>query len=250
MAGHSQFKNIMHRKGRQDAKRAKVFSKLAREIAVAAKMGLPDPAFNPRLRAAIAAAKAESMPKDRIERAIQSSQGGDADNYEEVRYEGFGPGGTALIVEALTDNRNRSASDIRAIFSKNGGNMGETGCVNYMFARVGEIVFSADVAETDAMFEAALEAGAENVESDEDSHVVTCEMTELHTVAKALEDQLGQEPKSTKLIWKASDLIAVDEEQAATLMKLLDALDDNDDVQEVFGNYQVPDAVMEKLNAA
>ncbi len=251
MAGHSKFKNIMHRKGRQDAKRAKMFSKLAREITVAAKMGMSDPAFNPRLRAAIAAAKAESMPKDRIERAIQSSQGGDADTYEEVRYEGFGPGGIAIIVEALTDNRNRSASDIRTIFSKNGGNLGETGSVNYMFDRVGEIVYPTEIASADAMFEAALVAGADNVESDEDGHRSHCEMTELHSVAKALEDALGAEPQTTKLIWKPQTPLTIDaEEDAGKLLKLLDALDDNDDVQEVFGNYDLPDDLWERLNAA
>ncbi|MBK5921185.1 YebC/PmpR family DNA-binding transcriptional regulator [Rhodothalassium salexigens] len=250
MAGHSKFKNIMHRKGAQDAKRAKMFSKLAREITVAAKMGAPDPDMNPRLRTAIAAARAQSMPKDRIERAIQSSQGGDADNYEDVRYEGFGPGGIGLIVEALTDNRNRSASDIRTIFSKNGGNMGETGSVNYMFEHVGQIVYPASAADADAMFEAALEAGAENVESDDETHEIYCPNSELHQVAKALEEQLGSEPQSAKLYWKAKDPIEVSEDDAATLLKLIDALEDNDDVQEVFGNYEVSEAVLEKLNAA
>ncbi|MBB4210813.1 YebC/PmpR family DNA-binding transcriptional regulator [Rhodothalassium salexigens] len=250
MAGHSKFKNIMHRKGAQDAKRAKMFSKLAREITVAAKMGAPDPDMNPRLRTAIAAARAQSMPKDRIERAIQSSQGGDADTYEDVRYEGFGPGGIGLIVEALTDNRNRSASDIRTIFSKNGGNMGETGSVNYMFDHVGQIVYPASAADADAMFEAALEAGAENVESDDETHEIYCPNSELHQVAKALEEQLGSEPQSAKLYWKAKDPIEVGEDDAATLLKLIDALEDNDDVQEVFGNYEVSEAVLEKLNAA
>lgn len=249
MAGHSKFKNIMHRKGAQDAKRAKMFAKLAREITVAAKMGMPDPAMNPRLRTAILAAKAQSMPKDRIERAIASSQGGDADNYDEMRYEGFGPGGTALIVEALTDNKNRTASDIRAIFSKNGGNMGETGSANFMFDRVGMIVFKGDAADPDALFEAAVEAGAENVESDDDSHEVITASDDLHTVAKALEDAFG-EPESAKLAWKAKDPIDVSEDDAQKLLKLLDALEDNDDVQEVYGNYAISDDILAKLEAA
>jgi len=246
MAGHSQFKNIMYRKGAQDKKRAQLFSKLAREITVAAKEGGPDPSANPRLRSAIAAAKGQSMPKDNIERAINKSQGGDAENYEEMRYEGFGPGGIALIVEALTDNRNRTASDVRAIFSKNGGNLGATGSVNYLFDRVGEIAYPADAGDADTVFEAALEAGAENVESDEDGHWIYTAADELHAVATALEERLG-EAKSAKLIWKAQTLVSVDEETARTLLKLLDALDDNDDVQSVAGNYDVADDIMERL---
>lgn len=248
MAGHSKFKNIMHRKGAQDAKRAKMFAKLGREITVAAKLGLPDPAMNPRLRTAISAARAQSMPKDRIERAIASSQGGDADTYDEIRYEGFGPGGTALIVEALTDNRNRSASDIRAIFSKNGGNMGESGSASFMFDRVGMIVFKADKVDADALFEAAVEAGAENVESDDENHEVYTAFDDLHTVAKALEDTFG-EPETARPAWKAKDLIAISEEDAQKLLKLLDALEDNDDVQDVYGNYDISDEILEKLAA-
>jgi len=249
MAGHSKFKNIMHRKGAQDKKRAKLFDKLAREITVAARMGQPDPDFNPRLRTAIQTAKSHSMPKDRIERAVQQSQAGDGDNYEEVRYEGFGPGGTALIVEALTDNRNRTASDVRAIFSKNGGNLGETGSANFMFERVGMIVYKADVADAETMFEAAAEAGAENAESDDDSHEIVTAPDDLHAVAKALEDRFG-DPDSAKLAWKAHEPVPVSEDDARKLLKLLDALDDNDDVQEVYGNYEISDAIMESLEAA
>ncbi|MEM9878384.1 MAG: YebC/PmpR family DNA-binding transcriptional regulator [Pseudomonadota bacterium] len=248
MAGHSKFKNIMYRKGAQDAKRSKMFSKLAREVTVAAKMGGPYPDGNPRLRSAIAAARAQSMPKDNIERAIAKSQGGDDENYEEMRYEGFGPGGVSLIVEALTDNRNRTASDVRTIFSKNGGNLGESGSVNYLFERVGEIIFPVDAGDADTVFEAALEAGAENVESDEDKHYIYTEMTALNDVTQELTTALG-EPEGSKLIWKAGTEIDVDADQAGTLMKLLDALDDNDDVQNVYGNYNVPDDVMEALDA-
>lgn len=248
MAGHSKFKNIMHRKGAQDAKRAKIFAKLGREITVAAKLGLPDPAMNPRLRTAILAAKSQSMPKDRIERAIASSQGGDADSYDELRYEGFGPGGIALIVEVLTDNKNRSASDIRATFSKNGGNMGETGSANFMFDRVGMITFKTGVADADAMFEAAVDAGAENVESDDENHEIYTAADDLHAVAKALEEIFG-EPDTAKLAWKAKDLIAISEDDAQKLLKLLDALEDNDDVQEVFGNYAISDDILAKLAA-
>ena len=248
MAGHSKFKNIMHRKGAQDAKRSKVFSKLSREITVAAKMGLPEPDKNPRLRAAIAAARAQSMPKDNIERAIAKSQGNDGETYEEVRYEGFGPGGVALIVDALTDNRNRTASDVRAIFSKNGGTMGETGSVNYLFDRAGQIIYPAGAAEADAVFEAALEAGAVDVESDDETHEVYCDAGDLHAVTGALEQGLG-EPQAAKLIWRAKEPVAVDEDNAVKLLRLLDALDDNDDVQEVSGNYDVSDQIMAKLSA-
>ena len=248
MAGHSKFKNIMHRKGAQDAKRSKLFSKLAREVTVAVKVGGDDVSANPRLRTAIAAARSQSMPKDNIDRAISRGQGNDGENYEEVRYEGFGPGGTALIVEALTDNRNRTASDVRSIFAKNGGNMGETGSVNYMFDRVGEIIFDADVGSADDIFEAALEAGADNVESDEDGHIIYTESTDLAEVTKALEANVG-EPKSARLSWKAQTPVSVDEDAAQTLLKLLDALDDNDDVQNVYGNYDVADDIMEKLTS-
>jgi len=248
MAGHSKFKNIMHRKGAQDKKRSKLFSKLSKEITVAAKMGTPDPDMNPRLRLAIATAKAQSMPKDNIERAISKSQASDEDNYEEMRYEGFGPGGIAIIVEALTDNRNRTASDIRTIFSKSGGNLGETGSVNYMFERVGQIIFGADAADADTVFEAALEAGASNVESDDETHEIYTEATDLHEVLGALEPQLG-EPQSAKLIWLAKDPLDLDAEAAEKFLRLLDALDDNDDVQEVFGSYNVSDEVMAQLDS-
>lgn len=246
MAGHSKFKNIMYRKGAQDKKRAKLFSKLSKEITVAAKMGTPDPDMNPRLRTAIAAAKAQSMPKDNIERAIKKSQGGDSENYEEVRYEGFGPGGVALIVDALTDNRNRTVSDVRTIFSKHGGNLGESGSVNYLFERKGLIVYPASAAGEEEVFEAALEAGAENVECDDENHEIYTSADDLHEVEKALESALG-EPTSAKLIWHAADEIDLDADNAGKLLRLLDALDDNDDVQEVSGNYNVPDDVMAAL---
>ncbi len=242
MAGHSQFKNIMHRKGAQDKKRSKLFSKLAKEVTVAAKLGGVDPNANPRLRAAVAAAKSASMPKDNIERAIKRSQGGDEDNYEELRYEGFGPGGVAFIVEALSDNRNRTASDVRTIFSRAGGNLGETGSVNFMFDRVGEITYKPEAGDADTVFEAALEAGADNVESDDNGHVIYTEASDLHEVAKTLEDRLG-EADSTKLIWRPQTLVKLDEDGARSLMKLLDMLDDNDDVQTVYGNYEVDDEV-------
>ena len=242
MAGHSQFKNIMHRKGAQDKKRSKLFSKLAKEVTVAAKLGGDDPNANPRLRAAVAAAKSASMPKDNIERAIKRSQGGDEDNYEELRYEGFGPGGVAFIVEALSDNRNRTASDVRTIFSRAGGNLGETGSVNFMFDRVGEIAYKPEAGDADTVFEAALEAGADNVESDDNGHVIYTQAGDLHEVAKALEDRLG-EADTTNLIWKPQTLIKLDEDGARSLMKLLDLLDDNDDVQTVYGNYEVDDEI-------
>lgn len=247
MAGHSKFKNIMYRKGAQDAKRSKLFAKLSKEITVAAKIGDPDPAANPRLRAAIAAARAQSMPKDNIERAIKKSQGGDSETYEEVRYEGFGPSGVALIVDALTDNRNRTASSVRTIFSKNGGNLGETGSVNYMFDRVGLITYGADAGDAEAVFEAALEAGAEDVLSDDESHEIYTADDDLHGVAAALEDVLG-EPSSAKLTWRAKDPVSLDEEAAGKLIRLLGALEDDDDVQEVAGNYDIAEDVMERLS--
>jgi YebC/PmpR family DNA-binding regulatory protein len=246
MAGHSQFKNIMHRKGAQDAKRARIFSKLGREITVAAKSGLPDPDHNPRLRAAVNAAKAVQMPKDNIERAIKKALGGDLDNYEEIRYEGFGPGGIALIVEALTDNRNRTAGDVRSSFSKHGGNLGANGSVSHGFDRVGQIIYPAGAGSTDAVFEAALETGAEDVSSDESGHEVFTTLESLHEVASALAAQFG-EPESAKLIWRARERISVDEETARALMKLLDVLEDNDDIQTVFGNYEVADDIAAKL---
>ena len=248
MAGHSQFKNIMHRKGRQDAVRSKMFSKLAREITVAAKGGMPDPAMNPRLRLAIQNAKAQSMPKDNIERAIKKAAGGDAENYEEVRYEGYGPGGVAVIVEALTDNRNRTASSVRSSFSKAGGALGETGSVSVSFDRVGEIVYKADVGDADKVMEAAIEAGAEDVTSDEDGHTIYCAFEDMNEVSKALEATLG-EAESVKSIWKPQNTVPVDEEKAQSLMKLIDVLEDDDDVQNVYSNFEVSDEVMAKLSA-
>ncbi|MGD1934843.1 MAG: YebC/PmpR family DNA-binding transcriptional regulator [Candidatus Phaeomarinobacter sp.] len=248
MAGHSQFKNIMHRKGAQDAKRSKIFAKLAREITVAAKLGMPDPAMNPRLRGAIQAARAENMPKDNIDRAIKKSQAGDEDNFENVRYEGFGPGGIGVIVEALTDNRNRSASEIRAAFSKNGGNLGETGSVSFMFNQVGRIEYPADVTDADAMFDAAIEAGAEDVTSDEDGHEIITAADSLNEVSTAMEEKLG-EPRKSALVWKPQNSIEVDGDAAATLLKLLDALDDNDDVQQTYANFELSDSVLESLTS-
>jgi YebC/PmpR family DNA-binding regulatory protein len=249
MAGHSQFKNIMYRKGAQDKKRSALFAKLAREIMVAAKSGLPDPASNSRLKAAIDNARSHNMPKDNIERAIKKSQGGDAENYDEVRYEGFGPGGVSLIVDCLTDNRNRTAGDVRSIFQKNGGNLGASGSVAHGFDRVGEIVYPASVAGADAVFEAALEAGASDVVSDDETHTIYCEPEALGAARDALVAKLG-DPQSAKLIFKAQTTVTVaSEEEARQLMKLLDALDDNDDVQNVYGNYEVPDDIAAKLGA-
>ncbi|PHP66112.1 YebC/PmpR family DNA-binding transcriptional regulator [Zhengella mangrovi] len=249
MAGHSQFKNIMHRKGRQDAVRSKIFSKLAREITVAAKMGMPDPAMNPRLRLAIQNAKAESMPKDNIQRAINKASGGDGENYEEVRYEGYGPGGIALIVEALTDNRNRTASNVRAAFTKAGGAMGETGSVAFMFDRVGEIVYKADAGDADAVMEAAIEAGAEDVVSDDEGHTITCAFEDIGDVSTALETALG-EAESVKPVWKPQNGIAVDAERAESIMKLIERLEDDDDVQNVYANFEMDEETMAKLSAA
>ncbi|MEI2385009.1 YebC/PmpR family DNA-binding transcriptional regulator [Breoghania sp. JC706] len=249
MAGHSQFKNIMHRKGRQDAVRSKLFSKLSKEITVAAKVGGPDIDGNPRLRLAVQNARAQSMPKDNIQRAINKSQAGDADTYEEIRYEGYGPGGVAVIVEVLTDNRNRSASNVRSYFTKTGGAMGETGSVAFMFDRVGEIVFKPDVGDADTVLEKAIEAGADDVQSDEDGHTIYCAFEDLGDVSKSLEADLG-EAESIKLIWKPQNNTEVDEEKAGTLMKLIGMLDDDDDVQNVYTNFEVSDEVMAKLTAA
>jgi YebC/PmpR family DNA-binding regulatory protein len=246
MAGHSKFKNIMYRKGAQDKKRSAMFSKLAREITVAAKMGLPDPNANPRLRAAVTAARAQSMPKDNIQRAIDKASGGDAENYEELRYEGFGPGGVALIVEALTDNRNRTATNVRTLFSKNGGNLGASGSVSHGFERLGLIAYPAAAGSADEVLEAAIEAGAEDVESDEDGHQIWTAVDDLHGVARALEDALG-EPESVKLAWRPSTSVEVGGDDAALLVKLIDGLEEDDDVQTVWGNYQVPDEVMAGL---
>jgi len=249
MAGHSQFKNIMFRKGRQDAQRSKMFSKLSREITVSAKQGLPDPGHNPRLRAAIIAARAQNMSKDVIERAIRKSQGSDAESYDEVRYEGFGPGGVAIIVEALTDNRNRTAADIRAAFSKYDGALGETNSVAFMFARVGHIVYPKDKGDDDAMLEAAIEAGADECASTESGHEFLCRLEDFASVREALEARLG-EPQSAGIVWRAQNNVAVDERTGASLLKLLDVLDDHDDVQNVYANYEMSDALMEKLSAA
>ena len=247
MAGHSKFKNIMHRKGRQDAKRAKVFAKLGKELSVAARGGT-DPDFNPRLRLAIAAAKAQNMPNDNIQRSIKRAEGDDSVIYEEVRYEGYGPGGVAVIVESLTDNRNRTASEVRAAFSKHGGNLGETGAVAFMFDRVGLIVYGDDKASPDDMFEVALEAGAQDVESGDETHEITCEPDDFSTVRDALEVAFG-DPDDARLDWKPQNSVAVDEDTAETLLKLLDVLEDNDDVQRVAANFEVDDHVLERLSA-
>ncbi|MGP9813408.1 YebC/PmpR family DNA-binding transcriptional regulator [Rhodopseudomonas sp. NSM] len=246
MAGHSQFKNIMHRKGKQDAQRSKAFSKLAREITVAAKLGTPDPAMNPRLRAAVIAARQENMPKDNIERAIKKAIGGDSENYDEIRYEGYGPGGVAVIVEALTDNRNRAASDIRSYFTKSGGNLGETGSVSFMFDRTGVIEYDAGVASADDMLDAAIEAGADDVLSSETGHEVFASQDTFRDVAKALEARFGEARKAA-LIWKPQNTVAVDDETGEKLFKLIDHLNDHDDVQNVYANFEVSDALMAKM---
>ena len=249
MAGHSKFKNIMHRKGAQDKKRSQLFSRLSKEITVAAKMGDPNPDHNPRLRLAVQEAKANSMPKDNIERAISKATGGDADTYEEIRYEGFGPGGIGIIVEALTDNRNRTASDVRSTFSKNGGNLGESNTVAFMFDRVGCITYLVDAGSADDILEAAIEAGADDCTSSDDGHEIFCEGGELNNVATALGEAIG-EPTSAKLIWKPQNNIEISGDSASTLLKLLDALDDLDDVQNVFSNFDISDEEMERLTAA
>ena len=246
MAGHSKWANIQHRKGRQDKIRAKVFSKLSKEITIAAKMGDPDPDKNPRLRLAVKEAKSQSMPKDNIERAIKKSVAGEGDEYEEIRYEGYGPNGVAVIVEAMTDNRNRTASNVRATFSKNGGNLGETGSVGFMFERKGEVAYPTDAGDADTIFEAAIEAGAEDVESSEDGHIIWCEDTDLNDVSSALETALG-ESDSTKLIWKPTTTTEMDLDGMQKLMKLIDALEDDDDVQRVTTNFEASDEVMEQL---
>jgi YebC/PmpR family DNA-binding regulatory protein len=246
MAGHSQFKNIMHKKGKQDAARSKIFGKLAREITVAAKMGLPDPAMNPRLRAAVIAARAENMPKDNIERAIKKASGGDGENYDEVRYEGYAPGGVAVIIEALTDNRNRTAGEVRSNFTKAGGALAETGAVAFMFDRVGLVAYDAKVASEDAMLEAALDAGAQDVASDEDGHEVVTTIEDLNDVAKSLEAKFG-EPRSAKLVWRPQNTVRVDDEAGEKILKLIGALEDNDDVQTVYANFEVSDALVAKL---
>jgi YebC/PmpR family DNA-binding regulatory protein len=246
MAGHSKFKNIMHRKGAQDKKRSAMFSKLSREITVAARMGMPDPDMNARLRAAVLTARAQSMPKDNIQRAIDKATGGEAENYEELRYEGFGPGGVSLIVEALTDNRNRTATNVRTAFSKNGGNLGASGSVSHGFDRMGLIEYRATAGSADEVLEAAIEAGADDVESDEEGHEIWTAQESLHEVARAIEKALG-EPETTKLAWRPQTPVEVGGDDAAQLVKLIDALEEDDDVQTVWGNYDVPDEVMERL---
>jgi YebC/PmpR family DNA-binding regulatory protein len=249
MAGHSQFKNIMYRKGAQDKKRAKVFTKIIRELTTAARTGLSDPAANPRLRAAVLAARQANMPKDTVDRAIRRGAGGEGDAaYDEVRYEGYGPGGTAVIVEALTDNRNRTASEIRAAFAKAGGALGETNSVGFLFDRVGEIVYPAATASADEMFEAAIEAGAENVDSDAEQHLVTCAPDDLNSVRDSLEQRLGP-PAAARLVWRPKTTAPVDEETAVSLFKLLETLEDSDDVQNVYSNFEVGEDVMARLGA-
>ena len=248
MAGYSQFKNIMYRKGRQDAVKSKLFGKLAREITVSAKLGLPDPTMNARLRAAIIAARAENMPKDNIERAIKKAQGSDGENYEEIRYEGYGPGGVAVIVEVLTDNRNRAAGEVRAAFTKSGGNLAEAGAVSFMFDRVGVIEFAAGAANAEAMFEAALEAGADDVVSNEGGHEVYAAADQYAAVAKALEAKFG-EPRKAGLVWRPQNTVAVGDEQGEKLLKLIESLNEHDDVQNVYANFEVSDALVQRLSA-
>jgi YebC/PmpR family DNA-binding regulatory protein len=250
MAGHSQFKNIMYRKGAQDAKRAKMFTRLIKEIHVAAKSGQPDPETNPRLRAAINAAKQANMPKDNVERAIKKAVGGGDDtDYTEMRYEGYGPAGVAIIVEALTDNRNRTAAEVRSTFNKYGGSLGETNSVSFMFNRIGEIVYDASAGDYDTVFEAALEAGAEEVETADDAYTVTCAVDDFAQARDTLQEKLGS-PRSAELTWRPMSTVVVGEEPAGSLFKLLDALDDNEDVQRVAANYEISDDVMARLTAA
>mgnify|MGYP002641141012 FL=1 len=249
MAGHSKFKNIMYRKGAQDKKRAGLFGKLGREITVAAKAGGPDPDMNPRLRTAILTAKKNSMPNDNIDRAVKKGAGGvDGVDFEEIRYEGYGPGGIAIIVETLTDNRNRTASEVRSAFNKHGGNMAETGSVSFMFDHVGEIVYPLDVADADAVFEAALEAGAEDVATSEEEHAISCATDDLHSVSAALEAGLGA-PQTARLVWRPQNSIEVDEKTATTLFKLIESLDESDDVQTISANYDISEDVLERLTA-
>ena len=248
MAGHSKFKNIQFRKGAQDKKRSKLFSKLAREITAAAKMGLPDPAMNARLRGAVQTARAQNMPKDNIERAIKKSQEAGGANYEDMRYEGFGAGGVGVIVEALTDNRNRTASEVRSIFSKFGGNLGETGAVSFMFDKLGAIEFDAAKATPEAMLEAAIDAGAEDCESSGEGHIIYCHPDELHHVAKALEARFG-EPRAARILWRPKSAVPVDEEAGQRLLRMIDGLEDLDDVQDVYSNFEMADEVLERLSA-
>ena len=246
MAGHSKFKNIMHRKGAQDKKRSKMFSKLAKEITVAAKLGTPDPEMNPRLRTAIQAARAQNMPKDNIERAIRKSEDAGGEQYEEIRYEGFGTGGVGVIVEALTDNRNRTAGEVRATFSKHGGNLGEKGSVSFMFDRVGAVEYAPEAASADDMFEAAIEAGADDCESSEEGHVLYCDAESLHEVAGALESRFG-DPLSARIVWRPQNSIELDDTAGEKLLRMLSALEDSDDVQNVYANFEVSDDVIERI---
>ena len=248
MAGHSQYKNIMHRKGRQDAAKSKLFGKLAREITVSAKLGLPDPSMNPRLRAAIIAARAENMPKDNIERAIKKATGGEGENYEQIRYEGYGPGGVAVIVEVLTDNRNRTAGEVRSTFTKSGGNLAETGAVSFMFDHVGVIEYHAKAVNPEAMFEAALEAGADDVVSSREGHEIYVAQDRFGSVAKALEAKFG-EPRKASLVWRSQNTVAVDDEQGEKLLKLIESLNEHDDVQNVYANFEVSDALVSRMSA-
>jgi YebC/PmpR family DNA-binding regulatory protein len=248
MAGHSQFKNIMHKKGKQDAIRSKLFSKLAREITVAAKSGLPDPNMNARLRAAVLAAKAENMPKDNIDRAIKKASGADSENYDEVRYEGYAPGGVAVIIEALTDNRNRTAGEVRSYFTKAGGALAETGAVSFMFDRVGMIEFNKKVASEDTMMEAAIEAGADDVSSTDETHEIITSVESLRDVAKALEEKFGDTRKAA-LVWRPQNTTKVDDEAGEKILKLINALEDNDDVQNVYANFEISEALMAKLTS-
>jgi len=246
MAGHSKFKNIQHRKGAQDKKRAKIFTRLIKELSVAARSST-DPASNPRLRSALAAARAANMPKDNIERVLKRAEGGEGDAYEEIRYEGYGPGGVAFIVEAMTDNRNRTASEVRSSFSKFGGSLAETGAVSFMFDKVGQIIYPIETADAEAMFDAALEAGADNVESEEDSHIITTSPEDFNAVRENIEQQFLA-PEEAGLIWQPQNSISVEEANASTLLKLFDALDENDDVQNVFANFEISDEIMTKLD--
>jgi YebC/PmpR family DNA-binding regulatory protein len=248
MAGHSQYKNIMHRKGRQDAAKSKLFGKLAREITVSARLGTPDPAMNARLRAAILAARAENMPKDNIERAIKKAAGGDGENYEQIRYEGYGPGGVAVIVEVLTDNRNRAAGEVRSTFTRSGGNLAEPGAVSFMFDHVGVIEYDANVASAEAMFEAALDAGADDVVSNESTHEVYAAQDHFGSLAKALEAKFG-EPRKASLVWRPQNTVAVDDAQGEKILKLIESLNEQDDVQNVYANFEISDALVSRMSA-
>jgi YebC/PmpR family DNA-binding regulatory protein len=249
VAGHSQFKNIMHRKGAQDIKRGRIFAKIIREITVSARLGLPDPAFNPRLRSAMIAARQQNMPKDTIDRAIKKASGaGGETDYVEMRYEGYGPAGVAVIVESLTDNKNRTASDVRTAFAKAGGALGETNSVAFMFSRLGVVRYAAKIADEDTMLEAAIEAGADNVESGTDGHEITVPADDFFAVRDALEARFGV-AELARLEWRPNMSVTLDEEKAASVLKLLDVLEDNDDVQNVYANFDIPDAIMAKLSA-